>query len=180
MEPAFRLSRIGALLILSLGLAPISRAASSPSLGVPACSSTRLQRPNAYEVGLSAQLLLPNRLDDFKTSLPAYGPVFGIPLGSDTLHFEGLYGASNGLSLFVLEAGYRLNFDTPFLSGYLLAGGHFLHYSLNSMPHQFFGGNLGLGLTLPMSRDFSLDLGMKVYLQARAIVSFGGGFNFLL
>ena len=154
-----------------------------PALGAetvpPLCPSNTIAG-NRFGLGLSLSILLPNRLPEFESNLLAYGPVIGIPIGKDALQIQGLYGYSTGLSLTLAELNYRFNIPTPFFSGFLLGGAHFLHYAFTGHNHDFFGGNGGLGFLLNMSRSFSMTLMMKVYLQDRAMLSFGGGFNFLL
>lgn len=144
------------------------------------CPSPGLQLRQAYEVGLFAQSLLPNLLPDFDKSLLVYGPSVGIPVGEHTIHLAGYYGASEGVSSYGGEAAYRFNITTPFFYGHLLAGANYLHYAYNSMDHNQLGGLIGLGLSVPVGKDFKGGLMMKIYLHHRTIVSFGGGFAFTI
>ena len=152
---------------------------SSLAWGQSPCETVK-DAENRFAIGLSLASILPNRLPDFQTSLIAYGPTLGIPVGRDKIQVQAMYGATTGLSMSLAEMNYRFDIPTPFFTSFLLAGGHYLHYSFSGRGHDVWGMNLGLGFTLNMSRNFGLALSMKGYLQDRVMISFGGGFNFLL
>ena len=146
----------------------------------PVCAAESLARTPSYDLGLSLELLLPNRLADFPTTLPAYGLLIGAPIFGHSLQAQGLYGAANGLSLYIFELAYRYEIEVPFFTAFVLAGGHFLHTSYLSTAHDYLGALLGFGLLIPMGKTFELTLAMKVYLPKQSIVSIGGGFTFRL
>jgi hypothetical protein len=130
-------------------------------------------------VGLSLQLLLPNRLDDFPSTLPVYGVLVGAPLFGHSLYAQGLYGAANGLSLYMAELAYRYEISVPFFTAFVVGGGHYLHTAFSN-EHDYLGALLGFGLLIPMGTNFDLTLAMKVYLPKQSMVSIGGGFSFRL
>ncbi len=158
-------------LFLTLCTARVARAAVS-------CGDTPV--PNDFQIGLSLQILLPNNLPDFSLSVPAYGIVASVPLGRDSIQVLAQYGSGEKFYLYSGEVNYALVLPTPFFTPFLLAGIHWMHYALSGVGHDNFGGNAGIGLLFPLSSDFQITLGLKSYLESRAIIAFGGGFSFFL
>lgn len=145
------------------------------------CSAdNEILQKKRYELGLSVALLLPNHLPDFDTSLPTYGPLAAIFVGQDSIQIQALYGAKDGLSIYTVEAGYRLTASTPYFSGFALLGVHYLHYSFAQADHDYYGGNLGMGFSLSPTKSFDVRLELKSYFQERTVISSGGGFSFYL
>jgi hypothetical protein len=166
----------GLLLAACLLAGPV-RAAETPAAA--SCADDTI-RGTSYDLGLTLQTMLPNRLEDFPFSLPIYGVFFGVPLFGHSLQAQLLYGSLEGLSLYTVELYYRYEFELPYFTPFLLAGGHFLHTSYQSRPQEYVGALAGLGLLVAMGRNFDLSLAMKIYLPKQSIVSFGGGFSFRL
>src|SRR5258707_1384550 len=82
---------------------------------------------NSYAVGLTAQILYPDRLPDFRTSLATYGLMGAIPIGDHAIQIQAGYGKADTLSIYVVETQFRLNIETPFFNCFLLAGVHYFH-----------------------------------------------------
>ncbi len=106
-----------------------------------------------------------------------------MPIFGGTLQIQGLATPDTlaGQSLYLAESNFRLEIDTPFLHLFALMGAHFLHYRLTTGAAQAgFGINLGIGTALSLGRGFELSLAIRTYIQQRTMVTFGGGFSFLL
>lgn len=145
------------------------------------CPAGFTQEPNSFQVGLEIFALNPNRLPDFLEGLPIYGPVLGVPVPwGDLVQLQASYGSYKDFSLYTIEGSYRVNATTPYFNGYLAVGAHILSYSLGGNSHRYVGGNVGLGLSIDMSRDFDINIGLKTYIQESSFAAFGGGFRFLL
>lgn len=135
---------------------------------------------NRWDVGLAMQYLVPDRLADFEIPISAFGLRFGVPLGPNTIDIQGVYGGSDTISLYLVEASYRLNIPTPFLNAFLFGGIHHMHYGYLKRDQSLFGPQTGFGFYLPMAKDFQMGLGMKIYLTRKVMLTFGGSFAFLL
>lgn len=136
--------------------------------------------PPPHELGAAIQLLLPSRLPDLETTVPAYGPRFGFVLGKGLLQTQVLYGYSDSVSAFVGEINYRYSVSTPFFVLFVLAGPHYFHYTFGKTNHDKVGPQLGYGFAFTASKNFDMQLEMKVYFHHKPILSFGGGFVFLI
>jgi hypothetical protein len=132
------------------------------------------------ELGLSVQQLIPTHMPEFNSSIPAFGPNILIPLGGDHLRVQGLFAGQNGVTLYMAEAGYYWTVTTPFFMGMVGLGAHYMHYNTIDASYDFVGGNLGVGLSLVMSKSFHVLLEMKGYIQERSMLTAGGGFSFVL
>ena len=134
--------------------------------------------PASYELGVVTQFLYPNI-----PSLPpvtTYGILFGIPALGNPIRLQLLYGNLDTTNLFLLELDYALRFQTPFFSGFLVFGPHWLRYFDSASTNDSIGGNIGFGLSLAMAKNFEAQMAMKFYIQQQLVISFGGGFSFLL
>lgn len=157
--------------------------ASQASLEDTPCKTPISSRGKRYEVGLVYQSLLPSGLANWVAAVPTIGPVLGIPLFGGTLQLQGGTGnePTRQLTLYVLEVAYRLELETPFFQAFGAFGAHLLHYGVARSPGLLsLGANFGLGLSTALGEGFDMSLGVKAYFQSRTIVSFGGGFSFLL
>ena len=133
------------------------------------------------ELGLSLQLLVPNNISGFDTTLPLIGPHLGFDVGKNTLVLNAFYGSNDRTSTLLLsELDYRWNIYTPFITGWALLGVHYLHFRTNSENHDLLGPVTGLGFYFPMAHGLNMGLGMKIYLPKKTVLSFGGGFVYLL
>jgi len=133
-----------------------------------------------YELGLTLQTMLPNELPDFAAALPVYGPLLGVSIGPHNLVVRGLYGAIEALSTYVVEAGVRWNIDLHFFHMYALTGGQLLHYSYAGSGRQYVGGNLGMGIVIPISGKYQVTVGAKAYITSRTLMNFETGFSIFL
>lgn len=164
---------------LGLSLSVNGFASTTPEI----CGEIQTSRGERIELGLIYQSLIPSGLPDFSRTLPAYGGVFGIPLFGGTLQLQALATADAlaGQSLYLAESNFRLEMETPFVHLFALFGAHFLHYRLTSgAAHAGFGANFGIGTALALGKGFELSLAIRTYIQQRTMVTFGGGFSFLL
>ena len=138
----------------------------------------------AIELGLSLQYLVPDLYPDFQIPVTAFGPRIGIPIGSNALELQAIYGGNNGgsetVSLYLLDTDYRINIPTPFLTAFVLGGIHYMHYGFLGNDHGFFGPFTGLGFDFPMAKDFLMGMAMKIYLSQKVMLTFGGSFAFIL
>ncbi len=132
------------------------------------------------EVGMTMQFLVPNRLPNFELPVTSFGAHLGLPLLGNTLQLQGVYGAGEKISLYNLEASYRYNIFTPFFTGFVFAGVHYLHYGHQNDDHGFMGPLTGIGFYFPMTQSFSMGLGMKMYLPRTLMLGFGGSFAYVL
>jgi hypothetical protein len=147
------------------------------------CESPASSRGKRFEIGLRYQSLIPSGLPDFTTTLPVLGPVLGMPLLGGTLQVQGVWGGNGvtGLSLYLVETNYRRELMTPFFHAFVLVGAHYLHYGYpGGTTLDGPGVNAGIGLAFAMGEGFELSGALKAYLQNRTLLSFGGGFSFLL
>lgn len=153
----------------------VSQAAEQPS-----CAQKKENVEAAFELGLALTSVLPTRLPDFDNPQSAYGLIAALPFGAHAITAEAYYGASEYLSLQLGELAYRWSVPSPHLKGYVLFGGHYLHYSKSGKNHHFGGPFSGVGFTFSMASKFEASLGMKMYYHGNPMLSFGGGFRFLL
>jgi hypothetical protein len=147
------------------------------------CEAPQSSRGKRFEIGLVYQSLLPSGLANWVAAVPTIGPVFGAPLFGGTLQLQGGTGSDPGsqLTLYVVEAAFRVELETPFFQAFGAFGAHLLHYGVaGAAPSQSPGGNFSLGLSTVLGEGFELSLGVKAYFQSRTIISFGGGFSFLI
>lgn len=147
------------------------------------CKTPISSRGKRFEVGLIYQSLLPSGLANWVAAVPTIGPVFGIPLFGGTLQIQGGTGnePTRQLTLYVVETAFRLEMETPFFQAFGAFGAHLLHYGVaGASAVQSPGANFSLGLSTAFGEGFDMSLGVKAYFQSRTIVSFGGGFSFLL
>ena len=150
--------------------------------GASATPSLEAERTlgTAPELGLTLQYLVPNHLPDFEVPVTAFGIHIGIPVFSQTIQLQAVYGGGDKISLYNIEAAFRLNIPTPFFTSFVFAGGHYIHWGYARRDQSFFGPLTGLGFYFPMARNFKMGLGMKIYLPQKTILEFGGGFAFLI
>ena len=130
--------------------------------------------------GLSMEVLVPNDLTDFQRTVPAMGPIATIPLGKDDIEIHIAYGSAQKISLFLSEVGYRYNVITPFIHPYFVGGIGYLHYGYAHNDHNFLTPLTGLGFWFSMTRNFQMNLAMKIYIPEKTILNFGGTFVYLL
>jgi hypothetical protein len=134
----------------------------------------------SYELGLNFNLLLPTHLPEFNTSIPGVGPSLWIPVGGDQLRVQALFSAANNVTfLYLIETGYYWKLPTPFFTCFFDLGLHYLHYE-GPDAFNFLGVNGGFGFSIMMTKGFDIILEGKGYLQQKPMVTFGGGFAFLL
>lgn len=153
---------------------------SLPALSVPQDFGLKMLEENRYELGLSMQVLIPNLLPDFEEPLVSLGPRGSIPIGKDAIEMGFLYGTDRSDTLYLLEAGYRYNITFPFIGGYAYAGAHYLKYLFRQEKHDQGGPVLGFMLNFPMSKGFTMGIGMKTYFPSKILFSVGGNLSFLL
>lgn len=163
---------------LSPLLAAVLLVASLPARAASVCGDTTL--PRAWQVGLTFQVLLAGNLPDWVNSTSAYGVVGSMPVGDDAIQLQWQYASGNEFNLYLTEVNYRYLIPTPYFRLFALAGAHYLHYGLSGQNHDGPGGNLGIGVLVPLARDLHLSVSLKSYVRERSILSVGGGFTFLL
>jgi len=146
------------------------------------CQTLKSTRGERFELGLAIETIVPSGLPDLTASLPLYGVVMGWPIFGGTIELRGGIGGAPSTSLYLAEATYRFDIPSPFLNTFLLLGAHYLTYTVTSVPatHDGFGANTGLGFSFPLSKSLEVSLGLRVYLQSRSMMTFGGGLSFLL
>ena len=142
----------------------------------PAMTSRR----SVYSIGLAAQILFPDRLPDFRTSIPTYGLVASMPVGNHSIQLQGNFGTSNELTVYLFESNFRFHIDTPFVDYFLFAGIHYLYFDYLQDTHWRFGANAGPGIRLKLGENLDGQVILKLYLQDKTILAFGGGLTFLL
>jgi hypothetical protein len=143
-------------------------------------TSSRATLGAALELGISVQQLIPTHMPEFSFSLPAVGPNILIPIGDDHLRVQGLFTAQSQFVFYLAEVGYTWTVTTPFFTGFAGLGAHYMHYSTADALYDFVGGNLGVGLTLAMSKNFHVLVEMKGYIQEKSMLTAGAGFCFVL
>lgn len=161
------------LLFLLLVCSSVSRAATLTDTTTRTIGSD-------FEMGLTMQYLVPNRLPHFEIPVTAFGAHLGIPVLGQNIQIQGVYGGSTIISLLNVEAALRFNIDNPFFTSCVYAGVHYLRYGYQKVDHSFIGPMTGLGFYIPMAKDFLMGLGMKLYLPQKIMMSFGGSFSFLM
>ena len=144
------------LSILIYALAPY------PSLGAPTEAPE-----NHFELGVALHTLIPNRLPDFDGQVFGYGPWVGIPIGNHTIQVQGLYGSDETNTVYLTDLALRLNVETPFFTGFFIAGAHVLYYQFPGSSRTFVGGNTGIGFTFSLTKTLDAHLQMRVYHQQR-------------
>lgn len=153
---------------------------SLPLLAAETQTKTAVKKRAPLEVGLFLYTLLPNGLPEFDMSLTVYGPMFAIPFGPHRLQVHATYGGTDGLSVYTLEPSFKFVLRNPFFRGFAAVGGQLFHYSAGGTSYDHTGANVAFGLIFPMGMNCEWTLIWKSYLQARTLMSFGGGFTFLL
>ncbi len=135
---------------------------------------------NRYELGLSMQVFIPNLLPDFEQPIVSLGPRGSIPLGTHAVELGFLYGTDRSDTLYLFEAGFRYNVVLPFIAGYGYAGAHYLKYLFRQQNHDQGGPVLGFVINFPMSKGFTMGIGMRTYFPSKLLLSVGGNLSFLL
>lgn len=133
-----------------------------------------------FEVGIALESLIPSKLPNFESSMPAYGVIAALPWGKDFVELQVMFGSTPGVTAKLFTAAYRLNIVTPHLNGFALAGAHFLSYATPGPDRNFFGGFLGLGSSIAMAQQFAIDVILKTYFQVRPMLAVGGAFRLAL
>ena len=152
-------------------------------LSAPSEISTESSIPqiNSLLLGLDLEFLVPDNLAGLSLPQTLTGAHFGASLAQDTLELSVFYNSNQETSTLILsEIDYRFNLSTPFLTGYALAGIHYLHFRVALKDKEFVGPVIGLGFDLPMAKNFKMNLQMKVYSPKKTMLGFGGGFSFLI
>jgi hypothetical protein len=169
MRPLLRF--LASVLLLGALIAPAARAACGEDLAIE----------RALRLGLLIQVLMPSNVPNFTRNALAYGLAVGVPAGPGSIFAAGSYGTNDGgLSSYLIESNYRIWLRTPFLTPYVQAGAHFLHYRTAGTDYDGMGVNIGFGFVLSMERNFEVTLGLQGYLRAYSLLAFGGGFNWRL
>lgn len=162
---------------LGLLLCSMSRAATTAAV----CPEPFTARGKEFEIGFVYQSLIPSGLPDIANPVVIIGGVLGAPVIGGTFQLQMGTGQQSPLSLYVLDATFRIDLPTPYFSTFVLLGTHFLYYAIeNGAIRRNMGGTVGLGASLMMGRDFEISATLRTYVQARSTISFGGGFSFLL
>lgn len=137
-------------------------------------------KENRYELGLSMQVLVPNLMPEFEEPLVSLGPRGSIPLGNHAIELGFLYGTDKSDTLYLVEGGFRYNVVLPFLAGYAYAGIHYLKYLIKQRLHDTGGPVVGIMFNFPMSKGFTMGIGMRAYYPSKIMMGFGGNLSFLL
>lgn len=142
--------------------------------------TTSIPQINNVLVGLNLGFLVPDSLSGLSLPQTLTGAHLGLILGEDTLELTTFYNSNPETSALILsELNYKFNLSTPFITGYALAGLHYLHFRLAFQNRDWVGPVLGFGFDLPMARNFKMGLQMKLYYPKKTMLGFGGGFSFL-
>lgn len=144
------------------------------------CPAPLEQEADTFQLGIQTVSVLPNRLPQFTSSVPMYGPVFGIPVLGHLVQVQANYGTLTGFTMHSFEANFRYDFRLPLATPFLQAGTHYLRYRFGGQNHTYWGLNGAGGFSFDMNRSFDINLLVKVYLQDSALFSFGGGLAMLL
>ncbi len=135
---------------------------------------------NRVLLGLDLEFLVPDNLAGLSLPQTLTGAHLGFLFGEDTLNVSVFYSSNPETSTLILgEVDYRFNLSTPFITGYALAGLHYLHFRLAFKDKDFVGPVIGIGFDLPMAQNFKMGLQMKLYYPRKVMLGFGGGFSFL-
>lgn len=132
------------------------------------------------ELGAGLHTLIPDKLPDLSAQFFGYGPLISVAVGDHAIQAQGLYGSHLATTVVLGDIAARLNLKLPHFTGFLLLGGHVLHYRPPGTSHTFFGPNGGLGFTFHLSRNLDVHLGMRVYFQNRRLITFGAGIAYLI
>ena len=136
---------------------------------------------NSTLLGLDLEFLVPNDLVGLSLPQTLTGAHFGASLGQDNLLLSAFYNSNQETSILILsEIDYRFNLSTPFVTGYALAGLHYLHFRIAQKDKDFVGPVIGFGFDLPLAKSFKMGLQMKLYYPRKTMLGFGGGFSFLI
>lgn len=156
------------------GVSPETRQPSGGGTAQGLCPSDSPPRENAFEWGIQALSVLPNRLPQFTGSVPIFGAIVGVPLLGQHLQFQANYGTLTGFTLHTFESSYRHRFALPFATPFVQFGGHYLRYRFVGVDHTYWGFHGATGFSFGMTRNFDINLFVKVYVQDRPLFSYGG------
>lgn len=143
-------------------------------------NETAIPHINKVLFGADLEFLVPDNISGFSLPQTLTGAHIGAHLGDDSFILSAFYSSNQETSALVLgEIDYRFNLATPFISGYALAGLHYLHFRIDFKNKDFVGPVVGLGFDIPMAQSFKMGLLMKLYYPRKTMLGFGGGFSFL-
>ena len=157
----------------------------APPLRATTCPVSQTQATSYFiEIGLSAVSLLPSGLPDLGLSIPAYGPLIGVPIFGDFIELQARYGVNQGLSVMHAELDYRFLIPLPLFTFFLTGGVDFLRYNfevkdVGTRNHQSFSPMLGAGFQFQVTGSVQALLFHKVYFHEFPLVTQGAGFSYL-
>lgn len=142
-----------------------------PSGSLSGRCSTPEPSPLVQSIGLSVEYLVPNDVAAFPSSLVGYGLSFEAPVGPLLWRLEAAHGAVTSFSMAYGSASLKLPLETPYLTAFLQAGGHYLAFWGELEDGQQWGGLLGVGVTTALSRALRFEATLKGYLHQRAMLA---------
>jgi hypothetical protein len=122
-------------------------------------------------IGLSVEYLIPNDVAAFPSSLVGYALSFEAPVGPLLWRLEAAYGAATSFSMAYGSASLKLPLETPYLTAFVQAGGHYLAFWGELEDGQQWGGLLGVGVTTALSGALRFEATLKGYLHQRAMLA---------
>lgn len=135
----------------------------------------------SYDLGVVVNHVVPDELPAFSHTLLSIGPQISLPLlGFGAFQLEGQHGKDDVVSLWLGSLSYRIEAYTPFLCGFLLAGVHWLRYSVLEFRKEYTGPHFGFGIKTELEKRIVLTLAFRAYFQERKLLTFGAGLNFEL
>lgn len=161
--------------------APVALAAVAPGPEAPAPVKSPPQciRPEpaalATSLGVSVEYLLPNDIAGFPSSLVGYALSFEVPTGPVLWRVEGAHAAVSNFSTAYGTLSVKVPLETPFLTAFVQAGGHYFAFFGDTTRASQWGGLLGLGLSTALSRAFRFEGTLKGYFQGQSFLAVSMG-----
>jgi hypothetical protein len=131
--------------------------------------------PWTTSIGLSVEYLLPNDVKEFPVSVVGYGLSLEVPTGPVLIRLDGGRAGATNFSMAYGTVAVKIPFETPFMTPFLVAGGHYIAFWLPNDRGGQWGGLLGIGVSTAVSRGLRVEGTFKGYLQGTSLTSIAIG-----
>jgi len=122
-------------------------------------------------LGLTVEYLLPNDVPGFPSTLVGYGLSFEVPLGPLIGRIDGAHAAVSNFSMAYGSVSVKVPLETPFLTAFVQAGGHYFAFWGPADKGSQWGGLLGIGISTALSRSFRFEGTLKGYLSGQSLMA---------
>ena len=122
-------------------------------------------------LGISVEYLLPNDVAGFPSSLVGYGLSLEVPTGPLLWRVDGAHAAVPNFSMAYGTLSVKIPLETPYLTAFVQAGGHYFAFWGDTNKGSQWGGLLGIGLSTALSRAFRFEGTLKGYLQGQSLLA---------